>query len=170
MGRGKPVAPAIPMTERQKRILTKISQAHTTSQQIAKRVKILLLASEGRSNSSIPADVGTTYNTVLTWRRRWLSEYDKLLVYESGPDGQGITDQKLSKYMLGILKDFPRSGAPKVFTMEQEQQLLALACDKPIDHGLEITDWTHEMLAKTAIAKGIVKTISASHLGKILKK
>jgi len=54
--------------------------------------------------------------------------------------------------------------------LEQKQQLIALACENPQDYGLEITDWTYEMLAKTAIAKMIVETISPSHLGKILKK
>ncbi len=50
------------------------------------------------------------------------------------------------------------------------QQIVALASEKPQDHGIEMTNWTHEMLAKIAIAQGVVRKISSRHVGNILKK
>jgi len=89
--------------------------------------------------------------------------------FEKGKDGQGVSDLELRRYLLGVLKDIARSGTPKTFTAAQEQQIVALACEEPNHHGIPITDWTHEMLAKTAIAKNIVSTISSSQVGRILK-
>ncbi|TAG96581.1 MAG: helix-turn-helix domain-containing protein [Sphingobacteriales bacterium] len=68
------------------------------------------------------------------------------------------------------LDDLPRSGAPKRISLSQEQQIVALACEKPRDHGVEMTNWTHEMLARVAISKGILESISSRYVGEILKK
>ena len=72
--------------------------------------------------------------------------------------------------ILSYLEDAPRSGAPKIFTLAQTQQIVALACQKPTEHGIEMTTWTHEMLAHIAISKGIVDTISSRYVGILLKK
>lgn len=167
---GGPAALAIAMTERQKKLLKQLSKEHNTPQQIALRARVLLLASEGISNSQIKRVLKIARNTVITWRKRWLAESASLLDFEKGFKNEGINDKRLKEHLKSFLQDNKRSGAPKKFTLSQRKQLIALACKKPIDYGLEMTDWTHEMLAKVAIAKGIVKSISPSHLGKILKK
>lgn len=167
--RGKAIE-AIPMSEQQRRVFGQMLRRHGTSQQLVKRIKILLLAHQGKSHTAICSEANVSYKTVLGWRSRWQSAFEQMLSYELSESGQGISDRELSKYLHKLLADLPRSGAPPVFTLEQRQQLVALACDKPATHGIPISDWTHEMLAKTAIEKGIVESISASHLGKILKK
>jgi len=167
--RGKAIA-ALPMTDQQEKMLNQVLRAHGTAQQMAKRIKILLLAHQGKGHTEICSQTGVSYKTVLSWRGRWQSAYEELSSYESEMADNQISDKDLSKYLRHLLTDLPRSGAPKVFSLEQRQQLVALACDKPSTHGIPISDWTHEMLAKTAMAKGIVESISASHLGKILKK
>jgi DNA-binding CsgD family transcriptional regulator len=170
MRQGGPPAEAIAMTERQKKLLKQLSKEHSTPQQIAVRARVLLLASDGVSNSEIKRVLKIARNTVTLWRNRWLSTLNSLLEFEKGIEAEGISDKRLKQHLISILRDNKRSGAPKTFTLSQRNLLIALACEKPIDHGLEMTDWTHEMLAKIAITKGIVKTISPSHLGKILKK
>jgi transposase len=157
------------MKERYYRLLLEESRKHSTSQQIRRRIEVLLLASEGHSNSEVSKRTGYTFKTVKARRDRWLADYDALLAYELGKDGKGVGDLELRRYLLSLLRDKARSGAPKVITPAQEQQIVALACDKPRKHGVEMTDWTHEMLALTAIAKGIVPTISSSQVGRILK-
>ena len=164
MGRGHAPAPAIPMTEMQNQLLSRLGRQHKTPQQVAKRIRILLMAHEGHSNSHIKRELGISLNTVKSWRRRWLSEYEELLKFESA----GESDY--SQVLLSVLKDIPRSGAPKVFTLAQEQQIVALACEKPVQHDIPISDWTYQMLAHVAIAKGIVATISPAQVGRILKK
>ena len=123
--------------------------------------KILLFAKEGQSNSHIKRALGISLNTVKLWRSRWTAEYAGLLKYESSPD--------LYDGLYSFLQDLPRSGTPKTFTFAQEQKIVALACDKPCHHGLEMTVWTHEMLALTAKAQNIVRDISARQVGRILK-
>lgn len=170
MGRGKAPAPALPMSEIQKSHFIQLSRNHSTAQQIVKRIKILLLSHEGANNSQIKRELQVSYNTVLTWRKRWLSEYESLLLFEKAVAQGTEKHSSLLQRITNFLKDAPRSGAPKKFTLAQRQQIVALCCEDPRDYGLEMTDWTHEMLAKTAIATGIVASISPSHLGKILKK
>ena len=161
MGRGQAPAPAITMTATQASLFKKMVSKHTIPQQIAKRIKILLMAKEGHSNSHIKRELGISLNTVKSWRSRWVAAYENLLSYESSSE--------LYACLFAFLQDLPRRGAPKTFTLAQEQQIVALACDKPYTHGLEVTDWTHEMLALTAKAKDIVFSISPRQVGRILK-
>jgi putative transposase len=69
-----------------------------------------------------------------------------------------------------ILADAERPGAPATFTEEQKQQIIAVATRKPEDEGVPVTHWSHELLAQTAVDKGIVKTISPAQIGRFLKE
>ena len=170
MRRGKSPARALPMSATLRSILTQLNVNHSTGQQMVKRIRILLLGSEGMNNSQITRELSISYKTVLTWRKRWLSAYDSLLTFENAVLEGKEKRSSLLQEIKTFLKDQPRSGTPKTFTLAQRQQIVALCCEDPIDYGLVMTDWTHEMLAKVAVSKGIVSSISPSHLGKILKK
>lgn len=159
----------VSLSERQIEILSKERNRHSVSQQLKRRIDIILLSNSGQTNTGIASDLGTTVKTVRSWRNRWVSSYSKLQYFEEGESGQGVSDLELCRYMLGVLKDLARSGTTKKFTAAQENQIVALACGKPSRHGIPITKWTHEMLAKVAIAKNIVPTISSSQIGRILK-
>lgn len=50
----------------------------------------------------------------------------------------------------------------------QRAQIVALACLEPVARGLHITHWSREDLADQAVADGIVPTISARTVGRIL--
>lgn len=170
MGRGKAPARALPMSDTLQSMLTQMSVNHSTGQQMVKRTKIILLGSEGKNNAEITRELSISYKTVLTWRKRWLLEYDRLLAYEQAVVEGTEKRKSLLRAIENFLKDRPRSGTPKTFSLAQRQQIVALCCEAPIDYGLQMTTWTHEMLAKVAVSKGIVASISPSHLGKILKK
>ena len=73
------------------------------------------------------------------------------------------------EYLRNVIKDAPRSGAPKKFTLAQEQAIVALACSKPRDYGIEMTDWNMEMLCNVAASKQIVESISTSQVSRLLK-
>ncbi len=47
---------------------------------------------------------------------------------------------------------------------------MALACEKPENHGVPITHWSHSTLTAEIIKQGIVEKISMSHVGNFLKK
>ena len=47
---------------------------------------------------------------------------------------------------------------------------MALACEKPENYGLPITQWSHSTLTQEIIKQGIIETISQTHVGDFLKK
>jgi transposase len=168
-------APAIPMSERFFGLLLTASRKRTLPSQYKERIGILLRASslwtEGyQNNAQIKRTLGISINTVKSWRRRWMELYPKLLVFEQGKEGTGVSDSVLLQEILSGLDDLPRSGHPKRITLAQEQQIVALACRKPSEYGIEMTTWTHQMLAHVAISEGIITSISARYVGTILKK
>ncbi|MCB0838588.1 MAG: helix-turn-helix domain-containing protein [Bacteroidetes bacterium] len=170
MSRGKPPAKAITMTGRQYHLLRKHWAKHSLSHHLKQRLSILLLAREGMSHGGIKRKLGVDINTIKKWRRRWESAYESVLAYESGPNGEGVSDLALLKRLLEVVQDEPRSGAPRRITLAQKKQIIALACEKPEDHGIALTQWNREMLAHVAQAKGIVDTISPRYVSEILKK
>ncbi len=95
MSRGQAPASPIAMTEMQREILQEYASKHTTGQQKAKRAKILLLASQGCSNSEVKRKVGIALNTVKQWRSRWFSAKARLAKFENYVE-QGETS--LSSY------------------------------------------------------------------------
>ena len=60
-----------------------------------------------------------------------------------------------------------RGDRPR-FPPLQRAQIVALACLEPVARGLHITHWSREDLASQAVADGIVPTISARTIGRIL--
>jgi len=168
---GKPQALALVMTSAQVRILEQQRSKHKQGQQICKRIDILLSLEKGNSHGSIQRDLGCSSHTVLRWRERWSSNYEELLQLEKGiEEEEELKHSDLESKILELLSDKPRSGTPVTFSLSQRQEIVALSSRKPKDEGVQMNKWTHEMLAKIAIKKGIVSSISPSHLGKILKK
>lgn len=170
MGRGKPPAAAIPMSERQYRLLEQESRKRTTLTGYQTRIGILLRASKGESNGQIKRELGLALNTVKCWRKRWSAGYEALLAFEQGPQGKGVGDGELLRQMLTTLREAPRKGTAKTISLAQKQQIVALACQKPTVFGLPVTSWTHQLLAQAAIQEGIVAKVSARYVGTILKK
>lgn len=131
--------------------LRRITRKHTSSQSLVQRAKIILMADEGTKRMAIAWELGIAQqNVITTWIKRWLAMQDRPVAER--------------------LQDLPRSGAPDTFTPEQLCQIVALACEKPEQYSRPITHWTHRELADEAIKQGIVKSISASYVGQLLKK
>lgn len=165
---GRPSAP-VSLTERQHRILGAYLSKRNISIQERSRLSIILGAAAGKDNGLLSEESDLTYKLVGVWRRRWADNYAGLCEFEQGTDSYGVSDRELLKYMLGIISDLPRSGHPKRITLAQKQQIVALACRKPKEFGIPMTQWNREMLAQVAITQGIVDTISPRYIGVILK-
>ena len=58
------------------------------------------------------------------------------------------------------LSDAPRPGAPAKFTPEVICQVIALACADPATLDVPISHWSQSELARQAVARGIVDSIS----------
>jgi hypothetical protein len=68
------------------------------------------------------------------------------------------------------LSDAPRSGAPATFTPEQVCAIIALACEPPENSNLPLSRWSQSELAREAVRRGIVDSISHGSVGRFLKK
>jgi transposase len=108
------------------------------------RVRILLLADEGRAESDISQILGTSGNTI--WRTK--TRYN-----------EGGLDWALNEQV--------RAGAPPKLDGRQEAFLVALACSDPPE-GRET--WTMQLLADKLVELDIVPAISDETVRTILKK
>ncbi|MDQ7060597.1 MAG: helix-turn-helix domain-containing protein [Sulfurimonas sp.] len=136
----------------QKETLEKLLKKQSTPQNIARRAKIILLTNNAKeSYTSIASTLGIGSCDITKWTKRWIERSD-------------IKDN------LERLQDNPRSGRPSGITPEQWCQIMALACEKPENHGVPLTNWSHSTLTREIIKQGIVETISQSHVGDFLKK
>lgn len=135
------------------------------------RLQIIIHGIEGLSKYRSRKILGVSRDVVNLWRSRWNDSISMLLkASEEDLTKASLKDHELVKLLKSVLSDRPRSGTPKRITLSQEEQIVALACDSPQNHGVEMTNWTHEMLSHVAKSEGIVETISASHVRNILKK
>ena len=142
----------IDLSNEEKEELNSLVRKQSISQNIAKRAKLILLVSEGKLlHIEISKKVGIVQSQLVKWIKRW-RETSK--------------DEKAEDR----LKDRPRSGRKPTITAEQWCKIMALACEKPENHGVPITNWSHSTLTAEIIKQGIVETISMSHVGNFLKK
>jgi len=76
----------------------------------------------------------------------------------------------LEKLIVGILTDDERCGAPPKFTPEQIARIIALACESPADSEIPVSHWTPSELAREAVKRGIVESISPRQVDRFLAK
>ena len=165
--------PPLPLTvnTRLAQIVTDQSRKGKIPSSFKRRLLIIEDGIQGKSKYSTRKKLGISKTKINLWRGRWKENISMLIeASEQGLGGEALKDYELLKMIKDILSDRPRMGAPKSFTLEEEEQIVALACDNPQDHGIEMTNWTHEMLAHVSMAENIVTSISKRHIGNILKK
>ena len=146
-------APPIELAERQ--ALEQVMKRPSTAQQIALRARIVLAAGAGRRNDEIARQEAVAINTVRLWRERWLT-------------WQAIPLTELS--VAERLADAPRPGSPGRITDEQLCQIVALACEAPVQSGRPISQWTGREIADEVKRQGIVAQISPRHAARLLKR
>ena len=158
-------AAKVVLSERQEKVLRKLSTASTKAKRLVQRASIILLAFSGVDNQDIAKEVGLGRNQVGLWRRRWQHAFDNLIRIECSDDPPA-----LRKAVEELLGDEPRPGCPGKFTAEQLTLLIALACEPPEKSGRPITHWTGKELAEEAVARGIVDSISPSQVNRYLRE
>lgn len=150
-----PRPPKVVLSDRERADLERLVRAYGTGQQLALRARIVLLAGDGWNNLHIARELDVDDETPGHWRGRWLQFADVPL------DEFSVADR---------LADAARPGAPAKFTPEQVCQIIALACEKPVDSGRPISQWSHRELADEIVRRGIVDSISPRHAGRLLKR
>src|SRR5436305_2347618 len=158
-------AAKVVISERQEKVLRKLSTATTVAQRLVQRSTLILLAFAGVGNQDIASQVGLGRHQVGLWRRRWQDAFANLIRIECSDDPPALREA-----IEELLGDEPRPGCPGKFTAEQLTQLIALACEPPEQSGRPITHWTGKELAEEAVARGIVASISASQVNRYLRE
>jgi putative transposase len=147
-------------------VLEALLRAKSTPQQLAERCRIILKSAEGECNLHQAASMGVDRQRVRRWRGRWTGAEKRLAAAEA----EGATDKDLKAMIVGVLSDAPRCGGPPKFSPEQVVQIIALACEPPSESGLPVSHWTPPELAREAVERGIVDSISPRQVDRFLAR
>ena len=157
---------AVEVTPKQRAVLEPLTRAKLAPQRLVERCRIVLMSAAGRNNEDQGDELGVDRQRVRRWRHRWAGASAALVAAEN----DGATDQDLEKLILRVLRDDERSGAPPKFTPEHMAAIIALACEPPADRGLPVSHWTPSELAREAIKRRIVESISPRHVDRFLAR
>jgi len=135
----------------QRGTLEALVRAHSTSQQLALRARMILHAADNIGVRESARELDVWPKTVRYWRKRW----------REAPDGQSVPER---------LCDAPRSGAPATYTPEQICAVIAMTCERPSESERPISHWSQREIADEAIRRGLVPSISQRSVGRFLKK
>jgi hypothetical protein len=162
----KTQAVAVHVTKWQRRILDGLCRAGWTSQKLAQRCRIILLSANGETNIDQGEQLDVDRQRIRRWRRRWAAAKTMLAEAEE----EEPTDKELEALMIRVLMDEARSGTPPKFTPEQIVSIISLACEPPAESGLPVSHWTASDLARVAVKRGLVKSISPRQVDRFLAK
>ncbi len=159
----KPSNP-VQVTGRQRKILKRIIRRHKTPQCLVWRIRIILKAAQGHSNSEIARRLGKDRRTVRQWRARWVEAIPIL----QAAAAEDASKRELTILIEDVLSDAFRCGSPGKFTAEQLAQVIAVACEAPAKSERPISHWTPRELADEVIKREIVTSISSRTGGRLL--
>ena len=126
-------ATVLSLTDEDRRILERWVCAHSTSQQVVKRARIILLAAKGMSNTDIALAVGFSRPTVIEWRKRFLAEgVDTLTKTRPGRGAKPkYTREKIQEIVEATLHTKPKNATHwSCRTMAKEQGVSASTIHK----------------------------------------
>lgn len=156
-------AAKIVLSEQQKAELENITRSRIGQQRLIERAEIILLAADGKLNCEISPQVGIGRQQVGLWRRRWQQSQQALLMVELNE-----TRAELRRTIEDVLSDAPRSGSPGKFTAEEFVEIIAVACEDPKNSHRPVDHWIRRELKDEVLQRGIVTSISQSHIGNLL--
>ena len=158
------------LTPIQSKLVGSLVHASTSAQSIVLRGGLILDYAVSGNKESVASKYGVGRDTVRRWCQRWQSYQDELERIEAEYQAGTLSESRYRRKIEKMLADADRPGAPATFTESQKQQILAMATRKPEDEGVPVTHWSHDLLARTVVAKGIVKSISPAQIGRFLKE
>jgi transposase len=142
--RGRKKSFSVELTDRQRAELQHWQRSPTLPAGLARRARLILLLSEGRSLTDAAQTAGLATNNARKWVRRYLS---------NGVAGLG---------------DQPGRGRRPVFSPEVALHLVKIACERPDRYGRSLAKWDCQELARQLVSAGVVASISPDTVGRIL--
>lgn len=159
-----PKPPAVAPSARLRGVLERLVRRHTSPQRLVRRLHVVLAAADGLNNEQIARHLDLDRSTVRAWRERWLVAAPRLEAAVAAGDDERL----LADLVADALADAPRAGRPVTFTAEQGVQLVALACEPPPGSARPTSHWTPREVAEEAVTRGIVASISARSVERLL--
>lgn len=134
----------IELTGEQRQELEHRSRSYSEPYSCVVRAQMILMAADGAPNVYIADHFNSSPQVVHRWRSRF------------------------AEHGLKGLDDHPRSGRPPVFGPTVVVETKQLACDLPSTVGVPLSRWSMSELVRELIARGVVATISAATVWRIL--
>jgi len=149
----------------ERELLQKIHNKRSVPEFMKQRIQVVLAAATGMQNKIIAVQYDLEVHFVGMWRNRFAEHYRSWCQ----------TDETLrptwnENLILTWLRDAKGRGRKEDFTPDKRTKIAAISLESPEQSGLPVTHWTPELLAKEAVRRGVVETISASTVSRILKK
>lgn len=157
------------LTPIQSKLVSSLVNASTSTQSVALRGGLILDYAVSGNKAGVASKHGVGRDTVRRWCQRWQSYEDELERLEAEYQAGTLSESRYRRKIEKMLADADRAGAPATFTESQKQQIIAMAARQPEDEGVPVTHWSHDLLARTVVDKGIVTSISPAHIGRFLK-
>lgn len=158
-------AAKIQLTTQMYQILQQLSASRNVGNAIVARVKIILMGFQKQDNEIIASILGLCAKTVGMWRRRWRDSFAALLQMQFMEN-----ESQFRRAIIECLSDAPRSGSPGKFTAQQIVEMIGIACESAENSGRPVTSWTGRELADESRKRGVIDSISASHVNRILRE
>lgn len=122
-------APRIELTEQERNELETLARKPSTTQAMAMRANIVLMAAEGKQNKEIQKSLGVNKNIVTLWRNRF--RYKR----------------------VAGLQDMPGRGRKRTYGHDERLKVIAKGCEKS-----PAQTWTIRELAAALAETGISKS------------
>jgi transposase len=137
--------PRVLLTPHQREELEALLRRGKTEVRLHRRARMVLSAGRGATLAAIADELKTNRYRVGVWLKRYL--------------GEGVKG----------LSDRPRKGRPKRINSLERHRVIAAACQAPRDLGRERDLWSHDSLSAAVVESALVRAISASTVGRILR-
>lgn len=156
----------IDLHDRVRSVLVRLSRSRTEEPRLVERATMILNSAGGMSHTEQARQLGVDKQRPRRWTKRWIAAKDRIAAAASASG----RDRDVEKVVLTVLADRYRPGTPPKFSAEQVALMIALACEKPESIGIPVNRLTPDELASEAVKRGIVESISARHLDRIMKR
>jgi len=149
-------------------LLEKLARSRQKRASLVQRSQLILAMLDGANNALAARQFKLHLDTPRLWRNRWLQLSPQLEKLEAELEPHDYP--KLLLALEQALSDEPRPGTPPQFSPQQVTAIVALACQDPQLSGYSFEHWTPSDLAREAIKRGIVTSISAASISRFLKR
>jgi len=144
MGRGRKTNLVISLTGEEREELDSWQRSRTIRSGLARRGRVIVMLADGASVSEAARVVGCRRRFVYRWARRFLKD------------------------RVEGLEDKPGRGRKPFFPPEVAVHLVKIACERPDQLGRSLSQWECSELARELLDSGVVSSISAETVRRIL--